>query len=108
MSCRLTILGSGSGGDCAFIETDTTRLLVDAGFSGKQIEERLALIGKDPAQLHGILITHEHNDHVQGLRGLAARHQIPLYSNRLTREAVLESFRSNGLLPTKKSNFQWR
>ena len=71
MACRLTILGSGSSGNCAYLETETTRLLVDAGFSGKQIEERMASIGKNPTQLQAVLISHEHRDHIQGLRILA-------------------------------------
>ncbi len=96
MSCRLTILGSGSSGNCAYLETDTTRILVDAGLSGKQIEERLAAIGKSPANLHAILITHEHSDHVQGLRVFSNRYRIPVYANRPTRAAVLEGFSSSG------------
>ncbi|MFN7139008.1 MAG: MBL fold metallo-hydrolase, partial [Limisphaerales bacterium] len=57
---QFTILGSGSNGNCAYLETDETRLLIDAGFSGRQIRERLASISKSPEGLHGILITHEH------------------------------------------------
>jgi len=85
---RFTILGSGSGGNCAYLEAGDTRLLIDAGFSGRQIRQRLAGIGRAPEGLHGILITHEHSDHTQGLVQIAARLQIPLYCNRLTREAI--------------------
>jgi phosphoribosyl 1,2-cyclic phosphodiesterase len=88
VSVQLTILGSGSAGNCAYLETDETRLLIDAGFSGRQIRQRLATIGRTPESLHGILITHEHTDHVQGLATLAARLQVPLYCNRLTKEAI--------------------
>src|SRR5437867_2561141 len=88
MAVQLTILGSGSSGNCAYLETDETRLLVDAGLSGRQIRQRLLNIGRTPENLHGILITHEHSDHVQGLVGLAARLQIPIYCNRLTSEAI--------------------
>lgn len=88
MPVQLTILGSGSGGNCAYLETDETRLLIDAGFSGRQIRLRLASIGRTPEGLHGILITHEHTDHVQGLVAVAAKLQIPVYCNRLTREAI--------------------
>lgn len=107
MSCRLTILGSGSSGNCAFIETETTRILVDAGLSGRQIEERLAGIGKTADQLHGILVTHEHSDHVQGLSTLAARHRLPVYSNRLTREAVLLALADSGKT-SKAAGLTWR
>lgn len=88
MSVHFTILGSGSSGNCAFLETGETRLLVDAGLSGRQIRKRLLAIGRTPENLNGILITHEHSDHVQGLVGLAARLQIPVFCNRLTREAI--------------------
>jgi phosphoribosyl 1,2-cyclic phosphodiesterase len=85
---QFTILGSGSGGNCAYLETGETRLLIDAGFSGKQIRERLATIGRSPESLNGILLTHEHSDHIQGLTGLCSKLKIPIYCNRLTREAV--------------------
>lgn len=85
---QFTILGSGSGGNCAYLETGETRLLIDAGFSGKQIRERLASIGRTPENLDGILLTHEHQDHIQGLVGLCSKLKIPIYCNRLTREAV--------------------
>lgn len=88
MPVRLTILGSGSSGNCAYLETDDARLLIDAGFSGRQIRQRLAQIGKTPESLTGILLTHEHSDHIQGLVGLGAKLQIPIYCNRLTKEAV--------------------
>ncbi len=85
---RFTILGSGSGGNCAYLETDQTRLLIDAGFSARQIRQRLAALGRSPETLHGILLTHEHTDHVRGLAVLCARLPIPIYCNRLTRDAV--------------------
>jgi phosphoribosyl 1,2-cyclic phosphodiesterase len=85
---RFTILGSGSGGNCAYLETDHARILVDAGFSGRQIRQRLALIGRTPETLTGILITHEHADHIQGLASLCEKLSIPLYCNRQTLEAI--------------------
>lgn len=85
---QFTILGSGSGGNCAYLETPNTRLLIDAGFSGRQIRQRLAAIARSPETLHGILITHEHSDHIAGLIGLATKLQIPVYCNRLTKEAI--------------------
>ena len=92
MPVKLTILGSGSAGNCAYLETDETRLLIDAGLSGRQIRGRLASIGRTPELLHGILITHEHSDHVQGLTTLCAKLQIPIFCNRLTKEAVENQF----------------
>lgn len=88
MSVRFTILGSGSGGNCAYLEAGETRLLIDAGFSGRQIRQRLASIERTPETLHGILITHEHGDHVQGLAMIAAKLGIPVYCNRLTKDAM--------------------
>lgn len=96
---RLTILGSGSSGNCAYLETEETRLLVDAGFSARQIRQRLASIGRAPECLHGILITHEHSDHVQGLLGLADKLGLPIYCNRPTRDAI--AFATGG-------RFDWR
>lgn len=88
VAVRLTILGSGSAGNCAYVETDEARILVDAGFSLRQIRNRLASIGRTPENLTGILITHEHSDHVSGLEMLAEKLRIPIYCNRPTQEAI--------------------
>jgi phosphoribosyl 1,2-cyclic phosphodiesterase len=72
------------------VEAGDTRLLIDAGFSGRQIRLRLSEIGRAPENLNGILITHEHSDHVQGLVGLCAKQSIPIYCNRLTADAIQE------------------
>jgi phosphoribosyl 1,2-cyclic phosphodiesterase len=87
MACRFTILGSGSKGNCAYLETDEVRLLIDAGLSARQIRQRLLDIGRAPESLTGILITHEHSDHIQGLLGLE-KLRIPVYCNRATRDAI--------------------
>src|ERR1700685_261704 len=83
---RFTILGSGSSGHCAYLETGDVRLLVDAWFSAKQIELRLNSIGRSVAEVQAIFLTHEHGDHVCGLPVLAKRYAIPVYCNRLTAE----------------------
>ena len=88
MPVRLTILGSGSAGNCAYVETAETRVLIDAGFSLRQIRLRLASIGRAPENLSGILVTHEHSDHVQSLAALSEKLHIPVYCNRPTQEAV--------------------
>jgi phosphoribosyl 1,2-cyclic phosphodiesterase len=85
---QFTILGSGSNGNCAYLETASARLLIDAGFSARQIRDRLATIGRSPETLTGILITHEHSDHIQGLAVFTSKLDIPIYCNRLTREAI--------------------
>lgn len=88
MSVQFTILGSGSNGNCAYLEAGNTRLLIDAGFSARQIRERLAQIGRAPENLTGILLTHEHTDHTNGLGTLCGKLPIPIFCNRLTKEAV--------------------
>ena len=88
MAVKLTILGSGSGGNCAYVESADTRILVDAGFSLRQIRQRLATIGRTPENLTGILITHEHSDHVVGLHMLCEKLRIPIYCNRATHEEI--------------------
>jgi phosphoribosyl 1,2-cyclic phosphodiesterase len=92
VAARLTILGSGSAGNCAYLEAGETRLLVDAGFSARQIRQRLAALQRTPETLTGILITHEHSDHIQGLPQLAARLGLPVYCNRLTRDEIVHTF----------------
>jgi len=87
VSVKFTILGSGSSGNCAYVETPEARILVDAGFSPRQIRQRLASIGRTPENLTAILITHEHSDHISGLIGIAAKLNIPIYCNRDTKDA---------------------
>ena len=94
MSVQFTILGSGSAGNCAYLETPHTRLLIDAGLSGRQIRQRMATLARSPETLNGILITHEHSDHISGLVGLAAKLDIPIYCNRLTKDAIEAQLRT--------------
>src|ERR1700693_5408248 len=84
----LTVLGSGSAGNCSLIATNQCRLLVDAGFSARQISRRLETIGVRPESLDGILITHEHSDHIAGLAIFCRRFGIPVYANPLTAETL--------------------
>jgi phosphoribosyl 1,2-cyclic phosphodiesterase len=94
VSVKFTILGSGSSGNCAYIETTEARILVDAGFSPRQIRSRLAGIGRTPENLTAILITHEHIDHIAGLLGLADKFNIPVYCNRDTQDATIWTFKN--------------
>jgi len=94
VSVKFTILGSGSSGNCAYVETAETRILVDAGFSPLQIRKRLASIGRTPEKLTAILVTHEHSDHISGILGIADKFQIPVYCNRPTQDATLWAFKN--------------
>jgi phosphoribosyl 1,2-cyclic phosphodiesterase len=84
---RVTVLGSGSRGNAILVECEGTRVLVDAGFSGRDLEGRLAQAGVDPASLDAILITHDHGDHTRGMGVAARRWQVPLYLTGPTRMA---------------------
>jgi len=94
VSAKFTILGSGSSGNCAYLETENCRVLIDAGFSPRQIRTRLALIGRAPENLTALLITHEHADHIAGVLGLADKLKIPVYCNRETQAATAWAFKT--------------
>jgi phosphoribosyl 1,2-cyclic phosphodiesterase len=117
VSVKFTILGSGSAGNCAYLESGETRLLVDAGFSTRQIRLRLASIGRTPENLSGILLTHEHSDHISGLLGLADKLHIPVFCNRGTQDGTLWAFKEKWSKKTSqalenagtlKSKIDWR
>lgn len=76
---RLAVLGSGSAGNALVIESDGRSLMVDAGFSCREIERRLRLVGLDRGDLDGILLTHEHGDHVRGVARFARRNGTRVY-----------------------------
>lgn len=76
---RVTVLASGSRGNSTVVSSSRTRLLVDAGLSCREILKRMRQAGEDPATLTAILISHEHNDHIDGLRVLARKLRVPVY-----------------------------
>ncbi len=84
----MAVLGSGSGGNALVIDTGTTRILVDAGLSAKQLCLRMEARGIDPSSLSGIMLTHEHGDHVRGLDVFLRKHRVPIFATALTREVV--------------------
>jgi len=86
MCVRLTVLASGSKGNCAIVASARTRLLVDAGLSCRETLKRMAAAGEDPHSLTAILISHEHSDHVAGLPVLARRLKIPVYMTGATND----------------------
>ncbi len=76
---RFCVLASGSSGNAIYLESEKTKLLVDCGLSGKEVTKRLALRGLDPAHLDGILVTHEHHDHILGVGVLSRKYNLPVY-----------------------------
>jgi len=82
------MLGSGSAGNSAVVATDHCKILVDGGLSARQLVLRLEQCGIAPEQLDGVLLTHEHTDHVCGLEVLCRKFDVPIYSNALTAEAI--------------------
>ncbi len=87
-SVRVCLLASGSRGNSALIEADGCRVLVDAGLSGREIERRLATLELSGDDLHAILVTHEHHDHVGGVGPLARRYNLPVYVDQQTYAAL--------------------
>lgn len=78
---RFSVLGSGSKGNCVYIEEGHTGILIDNGFSGKEIEMRLRSIGRSLDNITAICITHEHNDHISGVGVLSRRCKVPVFAN---------------------------
>ena len=91
---RFASLASGSGGNCLVAESDGTRLLLDCGLSPRETERRLARLGLSAADLAGILVTHEHDDHSGGVFAFSARHRIPVWLTHGTHRAVMEADRT--------------
>ena len=75
---RVTVLGSGSRGNCTLVQAGRTRILVDAGFSGVETERRLHAAGESLDNIDAILVTHEHSDHVGGVGPIARKRRIPV------------------------------
>lgn len=84
----LASLFSGSSGNAIYVSNNNTRLLVDAGLSGKKIEEAVSSIGEDIRDIQAILVSHEHMDHIMGAGVLARRFGIPIYANKKTWDAM--------------------
>ncbi len=84
---RMTVLASGSRGNSTVVSSSRTRILVDAGMSCRELFKRMIAVGEDPCTLDAILITHEHQDHVQGLAVTARKLGIPVYFTEATHRA---------------------
>lgn len=88
---KLCSIASGSSGNCVYVGEDNTHILIDAGISGKRIEEGLARMGLSGSNLDAVFVTHEHSDHIQGLGILARKYQVPIFATKETLEAVIKS-----------------
>lgn len=115
---EISVLASGSSGNCFYIGTEKAEILIDAGISCRQICRRLEKIGKSIQNIQGIFITHEHTDHILGIDVLTRRYNIPVYLNKgtldhcsvpITNAQIIKTdkavnFRGLHLLPFSKSH----
>lgn len=85
---QVSILASGSTGNSLYIESEKKKILIDAGLSGKKITSLMQEVGKTPAELDAIFVTHEHRDHIHGVGVLARKYHLPIYANEKTWEAM--------------------
>jgi phosphoribosyl 1,2-cyclic phosphodiesterase len=77
---RVGVLGSGSGGNAVVIESGKRRILLDAGFSARELGKRMKLLGVDPSGVEALVLTHEHQDHCKGADGFAKKFKVPVYA----------------------------
>jgi phosphoribosyl 1,2-cyclic phosphodiesterase len=94
MCVTVSMLASGSRGNCALVASSRTRILVDAGISCRETFKRMKSLGEDPRSLSAILITHEHSDHVNGLAMLAKKLRIPVFMTGATHAAWSRALRN--------------
>ena len=85
---RFSVLASGSTGNAVYVENDDQAFLVDVGLSGKKMDELFAKIDRDMKKLTGILVTHEHSDHIKGLGVVARKYKVPVFANAKTWDAM--------------------
>ena len=79
MTIRFALLGSGSRGNATLVVKGETALLIDCGFSARELEARLARLGMNASELSAIVVTHEHNDHIGGVGVVARKHKLPVW-----------------------------
>lgn len=96
---KFSVLGSGSKGNCTLVVSGRTKVLIDNGFSGKELIRRLQVIGVEPESLSALVVTHEHTDHVKGIGVLARKFHLPIYANEATYKAAEINL---GHLPVRK------
>ena len=91
---RMCSIASGSSGNCIYVGSDSTHLLVDTGISKKRIEEGLRELEIKGEELDGILVTHEHSDHIQGLGVFSRKYEVPIYAT----EGTIDGIKANSSL----------
>ncbi len=87
---RICSIASGSSGNCIYVGSDNTHVIIDAGISGKRIEEGLNRIGLTTGDLSALLITHEHSDHIASVGVLSRKYGIPMYATRGTIKGIMQ------------------
>jgi phosphoribosyl 1,2-cyclic phosphodiesterase len=97
---RMTVLASGSKGNSTVVSTERTRILVDAGLSCRELLKRMQMAEEDPSSIDALLVTHEHQDHVQGVAVLARKLGIPVYFTRATHRAWMR-----WMMPNKRMTY---
>lgn len=95
---RMCSIASGSSGNCIYVGSDNTHLLIDTGISKKKIDEGLAELGLTGDDISGILITHEHSDHIQGLGVFCRKYEVPVYATKGTLIGI-QNYKSLGKMP---------
>jgi phosphoribosyl 1,2-cyclic phosphodiesterase len=95
MSLEVCVLASGSSGNAIYVASGKTRILIDAGLSARQVAVRLDEIGVAPESINGICVSHEHGDHIAGIRVLQKRHGIPVYANAGTLSGMLRQSKAH-------------
>ena len=108
MTLRFASLGSGSGGNCLLAEVNKTRVLLDCGLSPTETEKRLGRLGLAPADISGIIVTHEHDDHAGQAYAFAAEHRTPVWLTFGTREALAAEGKQPGEVETRTIGGQTR
>lgn len=88
---KICSIASGSSGNCIYVEDSKTKLLIDVGISGKRVTNGLSQIGVDGKELDGILVTHDHEDHIKGVGILSRKYDLPIYVNEGTWEVMKDS-----------------
>jgi phosphoribosyl 1,2-cyclic phosphodiesterase len=107
MPVRMTVLASGSRGNCTVLSTAQGSILVDAGISCRETVKRMKAMGEDPQQLQAIVISHEHSDHVAGLQVMAGKLKVPVYMTGATYQSWRRSSRDKEGKPAKLERLEF-